>query len=188
MKPEIKILKILSHAFSPPVVAAETVVIFSSLSPNIALSAGLGILFLAVIPILPFLYFLGKRQTNINIISRRIRTVVLIMAIASYAASSAVFYYLDYHAMFAISLAYLFVDIAIMVNNLFWKISIHAAGIAGPTTALVYVFGTKFVFLYIFTAMVFYIRLKLKAHTLCQLVAGCAVAVVVTFLTYLFFY
>ena len=90
--------------------------------------------------------------------------------------------------MLAISLAYLFVDIAIMVNNLFWKISIHAAGIAGPTTALVYVFGTKFIFLYIFTALVFYIRLKLKAHTLYQLMAGCAVAIGVTFLMDLFFY
>lgn len=188
MKQKIKVLKILSNALSPPAIAAATAVIFSLLSPDILLSAILGVSFLAAIPSIPFLYLLKKRLTDMDIRSRRIRAAVLTAAIASYAASSAVFYYLNYHAMFAISLAYLFVTAAIMLNNLFWKISIHAAGIAGPTAALVFVFGTGLVPLYVLTAAVFYARLKLKAHTLAQLFGGAVAGIVVTFLTYLIFY
>jgi len=185
---EQKILKLLSHILSPPAIAAATAVIFSTLSPNIILSAILGVFLLAIIPSLPFLYLLKKRLTYADIRSRKARVAVLAAAVVCYIASSAVFYYLDYHSMFAISLAYLFVTAVVMMNNFFWKISVHAAGIAVPTTALVFVFGIWLVPLYVFTAAVFYARLKLKAHTLAQLFGGAAVGTVITFLTYLVFY
>lgn len=181
-------LKLLSHILSPPAIAAATAVIFSTFSPNILLSAVLGVFLLAVIPSLPFLYLLRKRLTDVDIRSRKTRVAVLAAAAASYVASSAVFYYLGYHAMFVISLAYLFVTAVVMMNNLFWKISVHAAGVAGPTTALAFVFGTGLVPLYILTAAVFYVRLKLKAHTLAQLFGGAAAGIAVTLLTYLIFY
>ncbi len=188
MKPKIKMLEILSHILSPPAVAAVAAVIFSFLSPNILLSAILGISFLAVTPSLPFLYILKKRLTGMDIRSRRTRASALAAAAASYAASSAVFYYLGYHAMFAISLAYLFVAVAVAINSLFWKISIHAAGIAGPTTALVYVFGIGALPLYLLTLLTVFVRFRLKAHTLPQLIGGTAVAIIVTLLAYLAFY
>lgn len=116
------------------------------------------------------------------------RTFFFLMAIASYILSSAIFYLLDYHAMFFISLAYAFVATAVMLVNMFWKISVHSAGVAGPTTALVCVFGAALIPLYIFTVAVVYVRLKLKAHTPPQLLAGALIAIAVTFLTYFFFY
>lgn len=90
--------------------------------------------------------------------------------------------------MLLISLTYVFVTASIMFVTLFWKISVHSAGVAGPTTALVYFFGLGFVPMYILTALVITVRLKLKAHTLPQLLAGVLIAMAVTFLTYFFFY
>lgn len=89
-------LKLLSIAFSAPVIAAAMAVIFSFYSPNILLSAMLGILFLSVMPILPFFYFYGKGLVDINISERKLRINFLIFAVAVYIASSAVFFYLDY--------------------------------------------------------------------------------------------
>lgn len=181
-------LKLLSHILSPPVIAIAAVIIFSSSSPTFFLSAVLGILLLAVIPTLPFFYLLKKGHIDIDMTSRKIRAVTMLTSIASNIASSAVFYYLGYHAMLAISLAYLFVSVAIAINGLFWKISIHAAGIACPTTALVYAFGIGAVPLYLLTLLTVFVRFRLKAHTLAQLIGGSVVAIVVTFLVYLFFY
>ncbi len=90
--------------------------------------------------------------------------------------------------MLLISLSYVFVTTAIMFVTLFWKISVHSAGVAGPTTALVYFFGKEMIFLHILTMIVILVRLKLKVHTLPQLIAGSVMAIVVTFLTYFFFY
>lgn len=188
MKPKIRMLEFLSHALSPPAIAAPAAVIFSFLSPNILLSAILGVSFLAAIPALQFLYLLKKGLTDIDIRSRRTRNSVLAAAAASYAASSAIFYYLGYRAMLAISLAYLFVAAAVAINSFFWKISIHAAGIAGPTTALAYVFGIGALPLYLLTLLTAFVRFRLKAHTLPQLMDGTAVAIIVTLLAYLVFY
>lgn len=181
-------LKILSNALSAPVIAAAVAVIFSFYSPNMFLSAILGILFLSIIPVMPFLYFYSKGLVDIDINERKYRTFFLLFAIVVYIMSSAIFFYLNYHEMLLISLAYVFVTTSIMLATLFWKISIHSAGVACPTTALVYFFGKEIIFLYILTAIVIFVRFKLKVHTLSQLIAGSAAAIVVTFLTYFFFY
>lgn len=181
-------LRLLSNILSAPAIAAAVTIIFSLSSPDIFLSLTLGFLFLVFFPVLPFFYFLERKIIDFDASDRRKRTTILLAASANYAAASAVFYWLDYHAMFSISAAYFFVTSAVLIINLFWKISIHAAGAAGPTTALVYVFGTGLLPLYILTAVVAYARFRLKAHTIPQLAAGAIIAAVVTFLVYFFLY
>lgn len=181
-------LQFLSNALSAPAIAAAVSIAFSLNSQNFALSTLLGILLLSVFPILPIFYFSRKGATDMEVHERKKRTFFFLMAIAGYILSSAVFYFLNYHSMFFISLAYIFVTTAVMLVNIFWKISVHSAGVAGPTTALVYVFGLGFIPLYILTVLVILVRLKLKAHTLPQLMVGALMAIAITFLTYFFFY
>lgn len=178
----------LSYFLSAPAIAAIVTIIFSLSSPDIFLSVVVGFLFLVIIPILPVFYFFEQKLIDIDVHDRKKRTIFFLMAIISYITASVIFYYLNYHTMFSISMAYIFVTTAVMIINLFWKISVHSAGVAGPTTALVYVFGKELIPLYIFTIIIIYIRLKLRAHNLIQLIAGSVVAIAVTFLTYLFFY
>ncbi|MFZ3077214.1 MAG: hypothetical protein WA139_02050 [Candidatus Aenigmatarchaeota archaeon] len=182
-------LRFLSDILSPPVIAAAVTVAFSALSPNVPLSMILGFLFLVAVPMLPFFYLFAKGLVNdIDVKDRKMRIYFLFIALISYIASSIIFHYLGYHAMFLISLAYVFVASAVMVANFFQKISIHSAGIAGPTTALVYVFGLGLVPLYILTVIVCHVRLKQKAHTLPQLMVGALIAIAITFTIYFFFY
>lgn len=60
-----------------------------------------------------------------------------------------------------------------------WKISMHAATIAGLTTLIVIFRGDEFSFLYFLLLPVFWARLVLKQHTISQLLAGTAVGIVV---------
>ena len=72
--------------------------------------------------------------------------------------------------------------IIMMLIILRWKISIHASGIAGPATFLIYTFGIQFWWMLLLILPVGWARLKLKAHTLSQVVMGFLLTVALTFL------
>jgi len=90
--------------------------------------------------------------------------------------------------MFVIALAYLCVGSATLMITLGWKISAHTAGVAGPTTALAFVFGVWILPLYILSIVMVWARAKLGAHTLGQALAGVLVAAAVTTCVYAVFY
>lgn len=84
--------------------------------------------------------------------------------------------------------AYLCVASATFVITVLWKISAHTAGIAGPSTALVFVFGACALPLYLLAILMVWSRVKLGAHTLDQAVAGVIVAIGIASLVYYVFY
>jgi len=64
----------------------------------------------------------------------------------------------------------------------FWKISMHTAGVAGFSTALVYVFGASAAWAFAALALVAWARLRRRKHVASQLLAGaCAGALVTAF-------
>lgn len=82
---------------------------------------------------------------------------------------------------------YMVNTIIMMLITLRWKISIHASGIAGPATFLVYAFGIQFWWVLLLILPVGWARLKLKAHTLSQVVMGFLLTVALTYLQLFFF-
>jgi membrane-associated phospholipid phosphatase len=76
---------------------------------------------------------------------------------------------------------YLVNTIIMMLITLRWKISIHASGIAGPATYLAYAFGIHLWPVFLLIIPVGWARLKLKAHTLSQVVVGFLLTVVLTY-------
>jgi membrane-associated phospholipid phosphatase len=82
----------------------------------------------------------------------------------------------------ALMLCYVGNTVIMMLITLRWKISVHASGIAGPTTALVYGVG---IWTAVFFALLFpvgWARLRLKAHTPWQMLAGALVTVTATWI------
>jgi len=179
--------KILSYILSAPMVALYVIIIFSFLSPiglgyvDVFSSIIIGSIFLVLIPI-GSVYYFNKKDLEVNKKEERVK--LYLISIVSYLTSSAIFWLLNSHVMFVISMAYVFVASGVSVINIFWKISAHTAGVAGPTTALVYVFGTNLIPLYILTFLTLGIRLKIKAHNVLQLVVGAIVAIFITSLVY----
>ena len=70
----------------------------------------------------------------------------------------------------------------------YWKISIHMVGIGGPVVAL-WIHGFKFpVIMFIIIFLVALSRVRLRVHTIAQVMAGTVLAIVLAFfeLSYLF--
>ena len=68
----------------------------------------------------------------------------------------------------------------LLVISLAWKISIHASGIAGPVTALVFNLGAMMIPFFLLAVPVAWARMELKAHDYKQVAAGVLLASALT--------
>jgi hypothetical protein len=177
----------LSLLLSPIAFEIYIVILFSLFSPigpgilGIATSMGIGLLFIALIPIfVVYVFSKGKFE----MFKKEERNEPYPIVILSFLASAVIFWILGSQLMFILSFAYVVVTTACFFINIFWKISTHSAGAAGPLTAIVLVFGVQFSPLFLLLALVFWVRLKLRAHTPLQLIAGALVASSLTFIIY----
>ena len=82
--------------------------------------------------------------------------------------------------MVALMVSYVITSLVMMVITLRWKISIHAAGVAGPSMFLVLRYNLSLWPFLIMTLLVCWSRWRLKVHTIEQVCAGAALSVVVT--------
>ena len=86
--------------------------------------------------------------------------------------------------MSALAAAYFTVTLGVTIVSLRTKASVHCAGVGGPGTALIYVFGaiaTPVIFLWI---LVIWARTVLQQHSMIQSVIGILLGVIITALTY----
>jgi membrane-associated phospholipid phosphatase len=185
----------LSLTFSAPTLAFIAVVIFTLSSPiglgpfltNYS-SILLGALFLSILPIAPVVYFARKGTIDLDVSDRSKRPRYFGMSLLGYCLGVVAFDFLQATSLMVLSIAYVCVTFSIAVTSFFWKISVHSSGIAGPVTGLTYVFGWMPALMYLLLLPIGWARLKLKAHTRSQLIAGAIVAVLVTFTVYAVFY
>jgi membrane-associated phospholipid phosphatase len=151
---------------------------FGQLSPVSAFM--ISFVFVCVIPFVPFPYFYKKGKIDLNVSDRHKRTNFYVIAVLSYLTCALVLFYFQAMVMFYLVVSFALIALAVMAVNFSWKISTHAAGIAGPVTAIAYVFGWQYLILHIFTAIVMWSRLSLKVHTKMQVLAGAALSVLIT--------
>jgi len=168
----------ISIFVAPPTVAIIATICFSLWSPiglgSISAPFTILVCFLcfALFPFLAILYFKQKKVVDIYVSKRTARTPFFLIAIASYLAATIIFSVTNTRIMFLLALGSLFVSIIAMGINLFWKVSIHCAGVTGPIFALVYVFGVAALPLATIVGLVGWSRIKLKNHTFGQTLAG----------------
>jgi membrane-associated phospholipid phosphatase len=70
--------------------------------------------------------------------------------------------------------------LVVLIISLFWKISIHSVGIAGPVAILIYVFGYSGLLFLLLIPLVMWSRLFLKRHTRNQVIAGASMGFALT--------
>lgn len=181
--------KAVSLIFSPVFTCLYVASVFSFFSPvglgslTSVYSFSIGFLFFWVVPTIGIYICSGKKW---NIFERRKRNRPYTVAVSGYALASLIFWYFGTQAMLVLSISYLAFMSFLMIVNFRWKISAHTAGVAGPVTALTYVFGLEFSFLYLFVPVVAYSRHRLKSHDFSQLAVGAVIPAVITFLIYFF--
>jgi hypothetical protein len=175
----------ISIFVAPPTMVIVTTVSFSLWSP-----IGLGLLsapysillcFLcfAFIPFFSIIYFYREKVVDLFISKRKARTPFYLVAIASYSFATIIFLVTSTKIIFLLALCSLIVTIILMGVNLFWKVSVHCAGVTGPIFALVCVFGINAIPLTSIVGLVGWSRIKLKSHTFAQTLVGTLIALTV---------
>jgi hypothetical protein len=184
----------ISIFIAPPTMAIVASVSFSLWSPIGLgfLSPPFSILFcffcFAFLPFLSILYFYRKKVVDLYVSKRETRTPFFLFAIISYSLAAIVFLTTSTKIMFLLALGYLLVSIILMVVNLFWKVSVHCAGVTGPIFSLIFVFGLNALPLSLIIGLVGWSRIKLKNHTFGQTLLGTLIALTVGFVEYSMLY
>lgn len=184
----------ISIFVAPPTIAIVAAVSFSLWSPIGLglLSAPFSILLcffcFAFIPFLSILYFYRKNMVDLYVSKRKARTPFFLIAIASYSFATIIFLVANTKIMFLLALGYVLVSTILMVINLFWKVSVHCAGVTGPIFSLIFVFGIYAIPLVLIIGLVGWSRIKLKNHTFAQTLAGTLIALTVGFIEYSILY
>ncbi|MFB0557658.1 MAG: hypothetical protein ACETVY_00940 [Candidatus Bathyarchaeia archaeon] len=181
-----RIASYVSAALNAPLIALLTFVplIISQNHPDPILLIFITTMFGAILP-LSSTYYLVKKGIipDMYASDRNSRKEPFLWAMASYITGVTVLLYVK--APFGVTalMACYFVNAIVMLFiTLKWKISIHAVGVTGPITALVFELGAKMLPFFLLMLPVAWARLELKAHNKLQVAIG---AILSSFLTWM---
>jgi membrane-associated phospholipid phosphatase len=134
------------------------------------------------------LYYYRKNVVDLYVSKRESRTPFFLYALASYGVAAALFFATGTKIILLLALAYTVVTAILMVVNMFWKVSIHCAGVTGPIFALIFVFGTNVLPLSLIIGLLCWSRVKLRNHTFSQTAIGTLIALTVGLVEYTLLY
>lgn len=135
--------------------------------------SAISIFFVSILPIITSSLWIKKKNLEVDMPRRQDRIYPLLLVIVSYITGVAVLYILGAPSLTTVlMICYLNNTIIVLLFSLYWKISIHAMGIAGPATAIIYLFGWYGVLFSLLVPLVLWSRLYLKRHTPAQLIVG----------------
>jgi membrane-associated phospholipid phosphatase len=176
----------ISNVTIPPIIAVFT---FSLINyallhgfPFIAVTF-ITTLFAAVVPLSVLLIWETRTTTkfDLDIPARTERNRPLLVACASYLIGTVVLVAVHAPVLTTVVMfGYFAGTLLLFFINLYWKISIHTMGIAGPTTVCVFVFGYWGALLGLLLPPVIWSRVYLKKHTVAQTIAGAVLGFVLT--------
>ncbi|MBV8723267.1 MAG: hypothetical protein JO277_14040 [Candidatus Eremiobacteraeota bacterium] len=183
--------RILSTIFNPFLTALALFVILADISARNTLDFWrllfLSTFFTSIGPMIyVFWLYATDRISDLDMSVRQEREMVFSAFVLFYLAGAATLWLL--HAprlLTAAMLGYFASTLVVGYITRYWKISTHALGITAPLFALSILYGRQPLPFLVLIPMVCWARVYLKAHTVAQVVAGAALAVVSTGL---FFY
>lgn len=176
----------ISDMTIPPVIA---VLMFSLINysllrgfPFVAVTC-ITTLFAAIVPLSMLLLWetRTKAKIDLDVPARTERGHPLLFACTSYLIGTAAL--VAAHAPLlttVLMFGYFAGTLCLFFINLYWKISIHTMGIAGPMTVLIFVFGYWGVLLGLLLPPVIWSRVYLKKHTVAQAITGAVLGFVLT--------
>jgi membrane-associated phospholipid phosphatase len=178
----LKIARLISTIFVPPSFSLIVYFIFAIYFEE-DLSDSFTLLIITTLFgfILPITMFLILRKKNLvsdqDALIKEQRNVPFIVATLIYMCG---LFFLIYFKVSLISIAFWFCFISntiitILINK-YWKISVHSMGASGAFAALTFAFGYTILPFIVILILVGWSRIKLKCHTLSQVIAGIILA------------
>jgi dolichol kinase/membrane-associated phospholipid phosphatase len=139
------------------------------------------IIFAAILPITIVLIWGKKKNRDVDIPRKEDRNYPLIVVIISYFIGAVILYMLNAPFITTfLMFCYFSNTLIVLFINIFWKISIHSMGVAGPTTALIYTFGYIGSILGLILPIVMWSRVYLKRHNISQVIMGASLGFALT--------
>ena len=180
-------LRYLSHSLSAPIIATPVFVALVLLESATILSAILSVFFATIVPVIGITGFARSEGLDYDIPEKRARARPFEIAILSYLAGFTTLVTIGAPVMLSgLMLAYLINTCAMFLITLVWKISVHAAGVTGPLSFLVFKLGLLWGFLYLLVIPVGLIRVRLGQHTSLQVLAGAVLSAALTWAQIIF--
>ncbi len=176
---------VISQIVNVPFVAgaAITVLLFG-LRPDVPqrlLGWGVSLVFLTIIPALSLLFYIPRRSVPWDSTDNSKRVMSFVFMAVSYPIGFVILKIIQAPVIFeAIMLTYVVVVLALILVNLFFKASGHAAGVAGPVSALIYFYGFIATPLIALIPLTMWARVRSKGHTLSQTLIGALLSAAVT--------
>lgn len=143
---------------------------------------------MVVMPIVPILYEAWKGRTDLDVSSRESRPKFFAFSLLCYALAFTVFGYASCLILQALSAAYFTVTLGVLAASLLIKVSVHGAGVGGPGTALLIVYGWPATPIVIVWGLVIWSRTRLRQHNLLQALSGVMLGILITLPTYILLY
>ncbi len=188
---QIKIARLISRLTPAPLINLYAGIIITfvfpvALGPVLTPFANIIIclVFMVIAPVAPIVLEAKRGKVDLDISQQELRTPFFIWALFCYAAVYAIYWLLQCDVMRVLAAAYFTVTTGVMVANFATKVSVHAAGVSGPSTALIIIYGTPALIFVILWIIVAWSRVKLKQHTFIQSFVGILIGVIITMLTY----
>ncbi|MFX0044780.1 MAG: hypothetical protein ACFE8Z_02940 [Candidatus Hermodarchaeota archaeon] len=155
---------------------------------NPASSLLIVIAIMVVLPIVPILFEAWRGRTDLDVSSRESRPKFLAFSLLCYALAFVVLGYAGCLILQALSAAYFTVTLGVLAASFLTKVSVHGAGVGGPGTALLIVYGWSAIPIVIVWGLVIWSRTKLRQHNLLQAIAGVMLGIMITLPTYALMY
>jgi membrane-associated phospholipid phosphatase len=176
---------VLSQLLNVPFIAggAITLLLFS-LRPDVpqrVLGWGVSLVFLTIVPALSLLFYIPRRNEPWASTERRQRVMSFVFMAVSYPIGFAVLKLVRAPQVFeAVLLTYVVVVLGLILVNLFFKASGHAAGVAGPVSALIYLYGLIATPLIALIPLTMWARVRARGHTPAQTIVGALLSAAIT--------
>ena len=181
--------EVLSQILNVPILSGALVTfLFFRLPSDIpqrVAGFGLTLAFLCLIPLASLFFYIPGRIKDQARIVRRQRWASFVLMLISYPIGFAVLRLIGAPAVFeAITVTYTLVTIGLIVFNLVlrYKASGHAAGVAGPAAAMVYLYGLVATPLLALIPLVTIARVLAKGHDVWQSLVGAGLSLSLTVL------
>jgi len=188
-----KFAKTISYIFDGSYISIPAYLIINifmlKTAKEVALWTSLCILFGSIMPFI-FVVFLYKKKiiNDLHVPRREDRLKPLIVSNMSYLLGFFIFYIFKapvyLRAIFFTSFITTFI---LTIITYFWKISFHTSWITFTSITYYVLFGKWTLFLLLFIPLVAWARIKIKRHTIAQVITGSLLTLVTTFFGYSLF-
>ena len=182
--------KLLSDVLSPAVTVSALLLVVS-LHGSATIWQGLawGLISVCFVTAIPYGFVAHgvrqRRYSDIHVGVRGQRPVILVLAICSLVLGlAALFVFHGPRDVVALVVAMGIGLMAALAITLVWKVSVHAAVMAGAATVLTLVFGPPMALTVVFVLAVAWARVAKGDHTLAQVLVGALVGGAVAYLTF----